>query len=119
MSIPTTGSYVFFDPRKVESPSTKEEIVQIVSYAIENGQKLRVLGSGHSRSKIALSDDIILSLHHYKGVTKLDMLTKQVSEHKAIKYMQYQKKLCVNARLLFKYRKYTTCRYVDSVCVSV
>ena len=89
MSVQTIGAYVFFDPRKVESPSTKEEILQIVSYAIENGQKLRVLGSGHSRSKLALSDDIIISLHRYKGVTKLDMLTKQVSEygeHKAIHY---------------------------------
>ena len=81
MFVQTLGSYVFFDPQKVESPSTKKEILQIVSYAIENGQKLRVLGSGHSRSRIALSDDIILSLHRYKGVTNLDMVTKQVSAH--------------------------------------
>lgn len=74
-----TGSYVFFDPEKVESPSSKEEILQIVKYAIENGQKLRVLGSGHSRSKIALSDDIMISLHRYKGVTELNKETKQVS----------------------------------------
>ena len=74
------GSGVFFDPHKVESPGNKEEILQIVRYAIENRQKLRVLGSGHSRSKIALSDDIIVSLHRFKGVTKLNKQTKQVRE---------------------------------------
>lgn len=77
-----TGSSVFFDPQKVESPSTKDEILQIVKYAIENDQKLRVLGSGHSRSKLALSDDVILSLHRYKGVTNLNRKTKQVSPYK-------------------------------------
>ena len=72
------GSGVFFDPQKIESPGKKDEILQIVRYAIENRQKLRVLGSGHSRSKIALSDDIIVSLHRFKGVTKLNKQTKQV-----------------------------------------
>ena len=62
----------------VKSPKNKEEILDVVSYAIKNGQKLRVLGSGHSRSKIALSDDVILSLHHYTGVTKLEKKKMQV-----------------------------------------
>lgn len=73
------GAGVFFDPDKVESPRSKEEIIQVVNHAIENRQKLRVLGSGHSRSKIALSDDIILSLHRYTGVTNLDKKNMQVS----------------------------------------
>lgn len=70
---------MFFDPQKVESPSTKEEILQIVRYAIENGQRVRVLGSGHSRSDIALSHDIMISLHRYNGVVDLDKKSKQVS----------------------------------------
>lgn len=70
---------MFFDPSKVESPSTKQEILLIVKYAIENGQQLRVLGSGHSRSPIAHSDDIIVSLHRYSGVVELNKQTKQVS----------------------------------------
>lgn len=70
---------MFFDPDKVESPRSKEEIIQVVNHAIENRQKLRVLGSGHSRSKIALSDDIILSLHRYTGVINLDKKNMQVS----------------------------------------
>ena len=73
------GASVFFDPQKVESPSSKEEILHIVHYAIENAQRIRVLGSGHSRSDIALSDDIMISLHHYNGVVNLDKQSKQVS----------------------------------------
>lgn len=73
------GASVFFDPQKVESPGSKEEIVQIVQYAIENGQHVRVLGSGHSRSDIALSDDIMISLHRYNGVVDLDKQSKQVT----------------------------------------
>ena len=70
---------MFFDPQKVESPSTKEKILQIVQYAIENGQRVRVLGSGHSRSAIALSDDVMVSLHHYNGVVDLNKQSKQVT----------------------------------------
>ena len=69
---------VFFDPRKVESPGSKEEIVQIVRYAIDNGQRVRVVGAGHSRSDIALSDDIMISLHRYRGVVDLNKESKQV-----------------------------------------
>ena len=69
---------VYFDPDKMESPSTKEEIIQIVQQAIESGRQLRVVGSGHSRSKIAHSDDIMISLHRYKGVFKVDKEKKQV-----------------------------------------
>ena len=69
---------MFFDPNKVESPSGKEEILQIIQYAIENDQHVRVLGSGHSRSAIALSDDIMVSLHRYNGVVDLNKQSKQV-----------------------------------------
>ena len=71
---------VYFDPDKMESPSTKEEIIQIVQQAIESGRQLRVVGSGHSRSKIAHSDDVMISLHRYKGVFKFDEKKKQVCD---------------------------------------
>ena len=70
---------MFFDPSKVESPKSKEEILEVVNHAIESNQRIRVLGSGHSRTNIALSDDIILSLHHYTGFTNLDKKNMQVS----------------------------------------
>ena len=81
------GASVFFDPQKVESPSSKEEILQIVQYAIENDQHVRVLGSGHSRSDIALSDDIMISLHRYNGVVGLDKQFKQVSLQLTVYYI--------------------------------
>lgn len=54
------------------TPSTLQEIVNIVRSANDQGRKLRVLGSGHSWSPIATSSDILLSLVHYSGVEALD-----------------------------------------------
>lgn len=69
---------VYFDPNRMKAPSTKEEILQIVNEAIESDQKIRVVGSGHSRGKVAHSNDIIVSLHNYKGIFKFDNEKKQV-----------------------------------------
>ena len=73
-----TDQTVYFDPAKVYSPSTREEIVGVVSEAVESGRSIRVVGAGHSRSRVALSDDIIISLHKYKGPFAFDQQARQV-----------------------------------------
>lgn len=70
---------MFFDPERIVSPSSKEEILQVVQYAINSGKHVRVLGSGHSRSALALSPDIMISLHRYNQVVELNKQSKQVS----------------------------------------
>ncbi len=50
-------------------PSNREEIVHIIRSALANNSvshKIRVIGSGHSWSKIAVSDNLQLSLEKYK-----------------------------------------------------
>ena len=51
----------------------------MVSEAVESGRSIRVVGAGHSRSRVAFSDDIIVSLHKYKGPFAFDQQAKQVS----------------------------------------
>jgi L-gulonolactone oxidase len=63
---------VYFDHAQLRTPSSKADIVRIVQSAAERGQKVRVVGSGHSWSSVAVSEDILLSLWNYTGVVGLD-----------------------------------------------
>ena len=52
-------------------PRTREDIVWIIKSVAAaaqkgEGRRIRVIGSGHSWSPVALSDDIQLSLEDYK-----------------------------------------------------
>ena len=62
-----------FNLDNVQSPTTHDEIVQIVSNAHTLGKKIRVLASGHSWSEIAQTQDIMLSLHDYSGIEAYDI----------------------------------------------
>ena len=66
--MPLSDSSLFFDHAHLITPSSKAEIVEVVRSAAERGQKVRVVGSGHSWSSVALSDDILVSLWNYTGV---------------------------------------------------
>lgn len=61
-----------YDHRRIASPSSLEEIVRVVKDANDNNRKLRVLGSGHSWSPIATSNDLYISLINYKGLVAID-----------------------------------------------
>ena len=58
---------VYFDHTNLLMPSTVEEIAEIVQSANRDGRNIKVLGAGHSRSAIAHSNDIYLSLYNYRG----------------------------------------------------
>ena len=73
------GGKFFFDPSKLLLPSSEEEVVSIVNWARINGRRLRVLGAGHSRSPLAVSEDLLLSLHNLRGVVRVDTEQKLVT----------------------------------------
>lgn len=47
-------------------PETEEQIIEIVCFAEKNKKKIRVIGSGHSFSPIAISNEILVSLKNYR-----------------------------------------------------
>lgn len=61
-----------FNLQNVYTPFTEEQIVEHVKMAYTSGRKLRVLGSGHSWSGIAQTEDIMVSLMNYTGLVRLD-----------------------------------------------
>lgn len=70
---------LFFDPRMMLQPSTEQEVVAIVNQVRKDGRRLRVLGSGHSRSPLAVSDDLLVSICQLRGVVRVDKERKQVT----------------------------------------
>ena len=56
------------------TPSSLEEIQDIIQKARENGKTVRALGSGHSWNEMGVSNDIYISLHNYRGIvsTKIE-----------------------------------------------
>ena len=72
------GSY-FFDPSMVLQPSSEKEVIDIINQARADGRRLRVLGSGHSWSPLAMSQDMLVSLNKMSGVLSVDRKEKLVT----------------------------------------
>lgn len=77
---------VYFSHENLRVPSSKKEIADIVMSAALHGQKIRVIGSGHSWSGIAKPQDILVSLHKLKGLVRIDKEKYQVSNISSLYY---------------------------------
>lgn len=47
-------------------PATEEQIIEVVRFAEKHHKTIRVVGSGHSFSPIAISNEILISLKNYR-----------------------------------------------------
>lgn len=59
---------VYFSHAHLRIPTSKDDVISIVRSAMEKGQKVRVVGSGHSWSAVAASEDVLISLYNYTGI---------------------------------------------------
>jgi len=59
-------------PLNIFHPTTLEEVIAIVKRAESENRKVRAVGSGHSFSDIALTDDFLIDTHGLKKVLTLD-----------------------------------------------
>lgn len=62
-----------FTPGEVFTPESEEEIIALVKKANQDKLKIRVVGAGHSSTSLVKTDEILLSLKHFKGVEKTDL----------------------------------------------
>ena len=60
-------------------PRTEEEIQRVVQFAIANKLRVKAVGSGHSFTAIALSEDVLLDLSDYDAVIAIDNLANTVT----------------------------------------
>jgi len=54
-------------------PDSEDEIVELVKKASKEGKKIRVIGSGHSFSRIVEIDEILVSLDKMQGIISSDI----------------------------------------------
>jgi hypothetical protein len=48
-------------PQYMAAPTTAAELVQAVTLATQNGKRIRMTGSGHSHSNVAVTDEVLLT----------------------------------------------------------
>src|SRR5690606_18282190 len=68
-----------FTPDKIAEPESEEEVSALVKSAVSSGKKIRVVGAGHSSTPLVKTDDILLSLKHFKGVEGIDSIRHQAT----------------------------------------
>ena len=70
---------IIFNRLHPEYPTTEDEIVKVVKDAYTNDRKIRILAAGHSWSEIAQTEDILMSLHKYRGLVSIDVPKLEVT----------------------------------------
>jgi len=60
------------NPTEILHPASEEEIVELVKKASKEGKKIRVIGSGHSFSRIIEINEILVSLDELQGIIDFD-----------------------------------------------
>lgn len=59
---------VQFEPQAVEKPASESELRALIERARENEKKIRVIGSGHSFTRLIETPDTLLSLDGMQGI---------------------------------------------------
>jgi hypothetical protein len=60
------------EPEYMAAPRSVDELVQGVQLAIENGKRIRMTGSGHSHSNVAITNEVLLTSRGLKSPLTLD-----------------------------------------------
>jgi L-gulonolactone oxidase len=76
------------NPTRIESPSSQDEIVAVVRSAAERGERVKVIGSGHSFTDIGCTDGCLVKLDRYDKVLSVDRETATVTAQAGITIVQ-------------------------------
>lgn len=68
-----------WNPAEILFPDSEEAIQKIVKFALDKKQKIRIIGSGHSFTKLCVTNEILISLDKYQGLVQVDKLTNQAT----------------------------------------
>lgn len=66
------------EPNHTAYPVTLEEIQSEVLRCAEEGERLRMIGSGHSFTPLCASDENQMSLDHFTGIESTDLMQRRV-----------------------------------------
>ena len=66
-------------PKEIVYATSVEQVQGLVKRAHENGDKIRVVASGHSFSEVCKSDEILLDISSINGMDTIDRERKQIT----------------------------------------
>lgn len=69
---------VEFEPERFSRPDSIEKISDLVKHAKLENKNIRMIGSGHSWTKLIETSDILISLDEYQGITSVNSEEKTV-----------------------------------------
>jgi FAD-linked oxidoreductase len=75
-------------PARVESPNSEDEIATIVRAAAARGERVKVVGSGHSFTDIGCTDGCLIKLDGYDKVLELDRDAATITAQAGITILQ-------------------------------
>jgi FAD-linked oxidoreductase len=75
-------------PTRIESPTTEEAIIEIVRSAGARGQRVKVVGSGHSFTDCACTDGCMIRLDRYQQVLGVDLDERTITAQAGITLLQ-------------------------------
>ena len=68
-------------PLSIEKPRDEQAVAQVVKAAHERDEKVKVVGSGHSFTSIALTQGRLLSINNLSGIVGVDAASRRVTVH--------------------------------------
>jgi len=75
-------------PTRIESPSSEEDLVAAIRSAAERGERVKVIGSGHSFTDIGCTDGCLVRLHRYNRVLAVDVEKRSITAQAGITILQ-------------------------------
>ncbi len=66
-------------PERIFYPRNESDIITLFKECKQNRKKVRVIGAGHSFTPLAVTNGILVSLHHLSGIEKIDYVNKRVT----------------------------------------
>src|SRR5690625_3484734 len=66
-------------PEKILYPRNENDVVKIIKHCNYSGEKMRIIGAGHSFTPLAVTNGILVSLQHLSGIEKVDYEKKRVT----------------------------------------
>ena len=78
------GGNIRFNPNEIVRSATTEEVIAIV----KTGRKIRCIGTGHSRSKLAPTDDILIETDGLNKILSVNKTENQATIQAGAKFVR-------------------------------
>jgi L-gulonolactone oxidase len=82
-------------PQAIVRPTSEDELAEVVRQAHDAGQRVKVVGSGHSFTDVAVTDGVLVDLSHYEKVTAWDPEARQITAQAGLTLTKLNRSLAV------------------------